>query len=138
MQPSELSGRRKDAALARILYLEDHPRTRGFYSGVLEAAGHCVTPCASPSDAVNELSGAHYDLLLADWRLGPEDAGSAILSANSRGIPTVVVSGFVPDAFAASKAALYLEKPVAVMELVRLIGDLANSLQKSKATSATE
>jgi len=124
--------------LARILYLEDHPRTLGFYSGILEAAGHAVTPCSSPFEAVNELSRSHYDLLIADWRLGPEDAGSAIVSANSRGIPTVVVSGFVPEAYAASEAALYLEKPVEVMQLVRLVGDLADSLQKSKATSATE
>jgi DNA-binding response OmpR family regulator len=119
-------------AVANILFVDDDHNVVAIKKAILEEAGHTVTSCDSVEDAVRELGRQTYDAVVTDWRLG-EESGRAIVQAAraTPGMPVVVVSGYVAEAFRAAKplADIYLEKPADPRELVQVL----NTLLKARA-----
>lgn len=113
--------------MARILCVDDDENAVILKKTILENAGHFVASCDSVDDAVLELGRHRYDAVVTDWRLG-EASGRSIVQAarETSGVPVVVVSGYVSEAYQAAKplADLYLEKPVDPRELVQVLSTL--------------
>lgn len=113
--------------MARILCVDDDQNAVVLKKSILEKAGHLVASCDSVDDAVRELGRHRYDAVVTDWRLG-EASGRSIVQAarETSGVPVVVVSGYVSEAYQAAKplADLYLEKPVDPRELVQVLSTL--------------
>lgn len=125
--------------MARILCVDDDQNAVALKKAILEDAGHVVASCDSVEEAVRELSQHRYDAVVTDWRLG-EESGRTIVQAarETPGVPVVVVSGYVSEAFQAAKplADLYLEKPVDPRELVQVLRTLLGSRAADKNESA--
>lgn len=113
--------------MARILCVDDDENAVVLKKTILENAGHVVESCESVDEAVLELGRHRYDAVVTDWRLG-EASGRSIVQAarETSGVPVVVVSGYVSEAYQAAKplADLYLEKPVDPRELVQVLSAL--------------
>jgi DNA-binding response OmpR family regulator len=113
--------------LSRILCVDDDPDIISLKRKILEHAGHEVITSISAEDAIREIERGAFDAVVTDWRLGQE-RGRAIVEAAkaSSGLPVVVVSGYVAEAFQAAepRADLYLEKPVDPGELVQILNAL--------------
>ena len=50
----------------RVLIVDDERFFRDLYQEVLEAQGHVVVPVASAEEAMREVQGQHFDLILTD------------------------------------------------------------------------
>ncbi len=116
---------------ARILLVEDRESLRRMIALALEGQGHQVTAAADGEAGIAALEAAEFDLLLSDLKL-PGCSGLDVLAAARRlrpGLPVVVMTayGTVAAAVEAMKlgAADFLEKPVDLDELDRLVGALA-------------
>jgi DNA-binding NtrC family response regulator len=126
-------------SVANILCVDDDHDVVANKKAILEEAGHTVTSCSSVEDAVRELDRQTYDAVVTDWRLG-EESGRAIVQAarTTPGMPVVVVSGYVTEAFQAAKplADIYLEKPADPRELVKILNTLLKaSADKDESTT---
>jgi DNA-binding NtrC family response regulator len=115
---------------ARVLVVEDRESLRRLIAHALEGQGHNVTAVADGEAAIAALEGQSFDLLLSDLKL-PGCSGLEVLAAARRlrpGLPVVVMTayGTVGAAVEAMKlgAADFLEKPVDLGELERLVGAL--------------
>jgi len=97
-QPTPLSGRSSQGAMARILVVEDCERTRGLITAELTGAGYAVDSADSAETALELTLAAKggYDLLLTDVILpglrGPELAETLVKYSMSRRV--LLVSGF--------------------------------------------
>ena len=113
--------------MARILCVDDDENAVVLKKTILENAGHVVESCESVDEAVLELGRHRYDAVVTDWRLG-EASGRSIVQAarETSGVPVVVVSGYVSEAYQAARplADLYLQKPVDPRELVQVLSTL--------------
>lgn len=127
-------------AVAKILCVDDDREVVALKKAILEKAGHTVTSCDSVECAVGELSRHAFDAVVTDWRVG-EESGHAIVQAakETPGVPVVVVSGYVAEAFQASKPAadIYLEKPADARELVEILKTLLEARASGKRESGT-
>jgi DNA-binding response OmpR family regulator len=113
--------------VARILCVDDDPQTVVLKQQILESAGHRVLACRSAEQAIRELQSQSFDAVVTDWRLGDELGRSIVQSAKaSPGVPVVVVSGYLCEAFQSAEplADLYLEKPVNPDELITVVEGL--------------
>jgi DNA-binding response OmpR family regulator len=124
--------------VATILCVDDDQDVVALKKAILEEAGYAVTSCGSVEDAVRELNFRVYDAVVTDWRLG-EESGRAIVQAAraTSGVPVVVVSGYVAEAFQAKPLAdIYLEKPADARELVQILNTLleARAAEKHEST----
>lgn len=117
-------------AVANILCVDDDHKVVALKKAILEEAGHKVTSCDSVKEAVGELNRHAYDAVVTDWRLG-EESGLAVVQAAraTPGVPVVVVSGYMAEAFQAAKplADIYLEKPADARELVQILNALLDA-----------
>jgi two-component system, response regulator PdtaR len=110
-----------EALIALVLELE------------LRGAGHQVLgPAATPEEALALAEGTRPELALIDIRL--EDGGDGIALARTlrdrHGVPSLFVSGQVPDALAAKDAALGLvRKPYAPEDVARAVEVVAELLR---------
>lgn len=124
--------------MANILCVDDDHELVALKKAILETAGHTVACVDSVEDAVRELEHNAYDAVVTDWRLG-EESGRAIVQAarTTAGVPVVVVSGYVTEAFQAAKplADIYLEKPVDARELVQILNTLLAARDSGKNNS---
>jgi DNA-binding NtrC family response regulator len=126
--------------VANILCVDDDHNVVALKKAILEEAGYVVTSCGSVEDAVRELNFQVYDAVVTDWRLG-EESGRAIVQAAraTPGVPVVVVSGYVAEAFQSAKpvADIYLEKPADARELVQILNTLleARAAEKHESTA---
>jgi DNA-binding NtrC family response regulator len=126
-------------SVANILCVDDDHDVVANKKAILEEAGYTVTSCDSVEDAVRQLDRQTYDAVVTDWRLG-EESGRAIVQAarTTPGMPVVVVSGYVTEAFQAAKplADIYLEKPADPRELVKILNTLLKaSADKDESTT---
>jgi DNA-binding NtrC family response regulator len=115
---------------AHILLVEDRESLRRMIALALESQGHQVTAVADGEAGIASLEAADFDLLLSDLKL-PGTSGLDVLAAARRlrpALPVVVMTayGTVSAAVEAMKlgAADFLEKPVDLDELDRLVGVL--------------
>ena len=127
--------------MARILCVDDDPDTVAVKREILERAGHSVTACISADEAFLELERQSFDAVVTDWRLGNRLGRSVVQMAKAHsGVPVVVVSGYVSEAFQAAEplADLYLEKPVDPRELVTVMEALLRARNGSSAGITSE
>jgi len=120
--------------MARILCVDDEPSVVSVKCAILEAAGHTVTASTSAHDAMEKLKNDVFDAVVTDWRLGDANGRAVVEAAKSAsGMPVVVVSGYVAEAFQAAEplADLYLEKPVNPEELVTIVNELLKGAERS-------
>ncbi len=111
----------------RLLLVEDRDSLRRMLLRALGAEGYAVEPAATGEEGIERLREHTYDLVLTDLQL-PGVSGLAVLAASRAAqprTPVVVLTGYgtVGTAVEAMKLGAYdfLEKPVAIDDLVRLI-----------------
>jgi DNA-binding response OmpR family regulator len=119
--------------MANILCVDDELHAARLKCVILETAGHRATPATSAKEAISLLEAAPYDLVITDWRLGECCGRDVVVAARKlSGMPVVVISGYVNEAFQASDpmADWYLEKPVNPEELISIVADLVKPAQE--------
>jgi DNA-binding NtrC family response regulator len=127
-------------AVANILCVDDDHDVLSVKKAILEDAGHTVTSSDSVEDAVRKLNRQSYDAVVTDWRLGGVSGRAIVQAARATpGVPVVVVSGYVAEAFQAAEplADIYLEKPADAHELVQILKTLLNAKAVERQRSAS-
>jgi len=122
----EVTGTAK-AVATKILLVDDDDEVRRVLTRVLEKKGYRVVPCASGSEALEQLQGGAYDAMVSDIRMPGMD-GLALLGAvreHDLDLPVILMTG-APDVESATKAVefgafKYLCKPVESQHLVELV-----------------
>jgi two-component system, OmpR family, response regulator len=111
----------------RILIVDDEPGIRSFIGRALSAAGYGTAFASSGSEALQQVLGTHYDLVLLDLVM-PDMDGCSVLDQLLRARPdqTVMVLSCVADV--ATKVGClergardYLTKPFSLAELLARI-----------------
>ena len=67
-----------------ILLVEDNPINQKVASRVLERAGHCVTIAGNGVEAIDQVSGRDFDLVLMDVMMPEMDGLSATVAIRER------------------------------------------------------
>ncbi len=113
--------------MATILVAEDEPGLRAFIAEALEGDGHRVSQAADGAEALRQLAGAAFDLLITDLRM-PNLDGMALLRRSRAEQPEMEVivltaHGSVDSAVEAMRLGAfdYLEKPIGSPAELRLI-----------------
>jgi DNA-binding response OmpR family regulator len=121
--------------MARVLVVEHEPHVASLHAAILEAAGHSPRISSTPEDAVIRLTDENFDALITAWRLGASTAAEVVAVAKAKGVPVIVVSAYLDEAFQGSKphADLYFEKPVKPEEMVAAVEDLLRKAYRSAA-----
>jgi len=65
----------------------------------LKTAGHTPELSLAAEEAVLTLRDHAYDVVITGWRLDAGTGVAVIEAAKSRGIPVIVVSGYIAEAF---------------------------------------
>lgn len=80
---------------ARILIVDDDNLLCGLHSLVLERHGYDTVTAENGEDALTQLSGGHFDLVITDRTMPILDGASMILALRSAGsrIPVIMISG---------------------------------------------
>lgn len=83
-------------ARARILVVDDDPRILQLVIEALEPIGHDCRVACSVNDALRQLDGVRYDLIITDIRM-PNGSGFDILRALPRlqpGVPAIIMTAY--------------------------------------------
>ncbi|NJL26416.1 MAG: sigma-54-dependent Fis family transcriptional regulator [Thermoanaerobaculia bacterium] len=125
----------------RLLVVEDRDSLRRMMQRALGEEGYDVVTAATGEEGVEALEQGRFDLVLTDLRL-PGISGLDVLErcrARWAQVPVVVLTAFgnVSTAVEAMKlgAADFLEKPVEIDDLSRLVGRLLGAESESEATT---
>jgi CheY-like chemotaxis protein len=124
-------GEEDDAAGARrILVMEDNADLRRLYNKVLRRGGYAVYPAATVEEARTLLRQGRFDVFLCDIHMGDE-RGTDLLrqqidSLREQGTQVIMVSGEAQYRPLCEELGVdfYMEKPVALEPLVRLVDRL--------------
>ncbi len=124
-------GKEDDAAVApRILVMEDNADLRRLYSKVLRKGGYAVYPAATVDEGRTLLGQGRFDVFLCDIHMGNE-RGTDLLreqidSLREQGTQVIMVSGEARYRPLCEEMGVdfYMEKPVALEPLVRLVDRL--------------
>jgi CheY-like chemotaxis protein len=115
----------------RVLILEDNDDLRRLYSRVLAKSAYKIYPAATLEEARALLGQGRFDVFLCDIHIGQE-RGTDLLreqleALGRQGTQVIVVSGEARYRPFCEELGVdfYLEKPVAVGELLTLVGRLA-------------
>ena len=121
--------------MARVLVVEHEPHVAGLHAAILEAAGHIPGISSTAEDAVIRLTDESFDAVITAWRLGSSTGAEVVAVAKAKGVPVIVVSAYLDEAFQGSKphADIYLEKPVKPEEIVAAVEDLVRKAHRSAA-----
>ena len=122
----------------KILCIDDDPVTLELLVAVLSAEAHTVETASSGAQALQQIIGSEFDLVITDMCL-PDLGGAEIVRATKAmapGLPTLGISG-APDPSVEAEAldagvGRFLRKPFAVADLlseVRLIDSLRGRLR---------
>lgn len=68
-----------------VLFVEDHDEIREALASVLVDEGYLVRAVATAEEGLEELSRAHFDLVLTDYSLPGETGSWMVLQARQRG-----------------------------------------------------
>ena len=120
----------------RVLLVDDEPDAREMMAAALETCGATVASAASAPDALETLSGAEFDVILADIAMPGEDGYQFIRrirespDARLAGTPAAAVTACASDddrdrALAAGFQA-HLAKPIRPARLARTVAMLAH------------
>jgi DNA-binding NtrC family response regulator len=117
--------------MARILVVDDEPKMTALICGELEEAGHRVSTCTRPAEALALIDSKAFDIVITDLSM-PEISGMQILekSLTKEGTDVIMMTayGTVESAVTAMKkgAADYLIKPFSLEELTLLVRKLVD------------
>ncbi len=120
----------------KVLIVEDDAIGRKGLSRIMRGAGYRVTETSSGTEAIAEINGGSFDLVLTDLVLGDDASGIDVLSAakkRSQNTEVVILTGYgsVDTAIAAMKkgAFHYLQKPFHAEEVRHLA---AQAVEKNR------
>ncbi len=122
--------------MANILVVDDEPKMTSLICGQLEDAGHRVTTCTRPKEALKLIGKHSFDIVITDLSM-PEISGMEILdeALKKEGTEVVMMTayGSAETAVQAMKkgAADYLLKPFSLDELEILIEKLVEKQKQS-------
>ena len=110
---------------ATILIVEDDPALRSLYRRALRTAGYIANGVEDGFDALQFVENTLPDLLVLDMSL-PRLAGADVHAdlksrAETRGIPTVVVTGGDVDGLHRDDFACVMQKPVTAERLIAAV-----------------
>jgi len=121
----------------RVLAAEDHPANRMVLQALLQPCGLSVTFVENGQEALDALTGAHYDLVLMDVQMPVMDGVSALCAIRELPEPRsrtpvhmVTANVFEEDVrrYREAGADGVLKKPIDVRELFALIEQVRSSL----------
>jgi len=116
------------ATTVKILFVDDEPAIRLSLPAILKIHGFDVTSAGSVSEAIQEISRQHFDVLISDLNIGNPGDGFTVVSAMRRTQPTcvtLILTGF--PAFETALQAIrsqvddYLIKPAGADKLIAAI-----------------
>ncbi len=121
--------------MARVLVVEHEPHVAGLHTAIFQAAGHKSERSSTAEDAVVRLNDEPFDAVITAWRLGGGTGAPVVAAAKAKGVPVIVVSAYIAEAYHGAKphADLYLEKPVKPEEIVVAAEDLVRKALRSAA-----
>jgi CheY-like chemotaxis protein len=112
-----------NAAVKRILLVEDEPTTREILAEVLRGEGYTVDTVAAVSAANVCLKSLAYELVVSDWLLPDGDGVAVADAAAALGFKTLIVSGVISelpgDAHLRHRLILKSLGPLALVSAVR-------------------
>ena len=124
---------------SRILLVEDDDPTREGMTALLEHAGYTVRSASVFVDGRRLLAEDPPDLLIADVRLGRYN-GLQLVATSSRGVPSIMVTGFPDPALRAEAMKLgahYITKPIAPEEFLSLVESTIVSARRRQSRGST-
>lgn len=120
---------------AQVLIVDDEADHAQVMADALRKPGHVCTVRTTPADALDELEGGQFDVVITDLMMEGEPAGLRILSETGRLQPaaaTIVVTahGDIPTAKEALRAGAYdfIEKPLDLDVFRNLVNNAASSV----------
>lgn len=122
------TGARATHSEPRVLLVEDDTSVRDATRMLLKVEGYQVTPAASLEEALQAIEGGtHFDLLVTDYRLGPNQTGIEVIAALRERLGTPVKSVLVTGDTSAAVRGLapdpylrVMSKPIRAESLLRL------------------
>ena len=127
-----------------ILLVEDRDSLRRMLERALSGEGYRVTAVADGEAGIERLDGGEFDLVLTDLKLPGASGLEVLAAARARhpGLPVVVLTGHgtVPTAVEAMRGGAYhfLEKPVEIDDLSRLVAEALGEAAASPRPGSTE
>src|SRR6476469_9545528 len=116
------------ATTVKILFVDDEPAIRLSLPAILKIHGFDVTSAGSVSEAIQEISRQHFDVLISDLNIGNPGDGFTVVSAMRRTQPqcvTLILTGYpgFETALQAIRSQVddYLVKPTQIERLVETI-----------------
>jgi DNA-binding NtrC family response regulator len=116
--------------MARILLVEDDPDVLPIFEEILLNAGHEVDAAETFRAAAALLASREYDVVVSDGRL-PDGTGMTLADqAKDKGIPSLIVTGYLHGLRAEHPNADFdqyavLRKPVRAEVLLAAVGQMA-------------
>ena len=112
----------------RILFVDDEPNIMLTMPAILRLHGYDVTAVGTVSEALAQITTAHFDVLLSDLNIGHPGDGFTVVSAMRRTQPTcitLILTGYpgFDSALEAIRSQVddYLIKPAVIPNLIKLI-----------------
>jgi CheY-like chemotaxis protein len=81
--------------VANVLLVDDHPGILAVLTKILTKAGHRPVTAANGREALKQLSGGHFDLVITDINMPDMDGIELILALRetSESVPIIAISG---------------------------------------------
>ena len=128
----------------RILVVDDDLGQRSLLESFLTGQGFAVTTASSGEEALEQLDGGAFDMMISDVRMGGISGLEALHRLRARGItlPVLLVTAFpeVRDAVVAMRdgAIDYLEKPIDLDELLASVRQSIGMNEEGEALLAED
>ena len=122
--------------MARILFVDDEPSIRLFYTEVLADAGHDVLEAQSGHETMQTIQRERPDLIVLDIKLGPESGLNVlqqIVHSYPR-LPVIILSAYssFQDDYTSWLAEGYVVKSSDPGEFLSSVGHVLERTEKSK------
>jgi two-component system, response regulator, stage 0 sporulation protein F len=114
--------------MSRLLVVEDEQNQRELYAMELEERGFEVDQAANGKEAVEKVSGNHYDLVIMDIRMPEMDGIEALgkILSKDKKIPIIIYTAYsnYKSNFMTWTADAYVTKSSKIDDLVEKINDI--------------
>ena len=108
----------------RILVVDDEERFAAMVSDLLNGVGYAAEMQTDPQMALERLSGEHFDLVIADYKMPVMDGAELLTEIHNKfpGMPVIIISGLMnmPELIKVANigVTLVLEKPFDTQEFL--------------------